>query len=199
MGTAATHPAAGRAAGGAQGVWRRRFGDALTGLAIWLPLIASAGHVVVFTAWTTWVSFTASSVMPDYDWVGLRNYYSVTRTANFQIAYINLVIFGCGLVLLTMALGLLLAVLLDQRVRGENVLRTIFLYPLAVSFVVTGTVWSWLLNPGIGIEKLAHDLGWSAFHFDWLVNRDKAIYCVIIAGVWQGAGFAMALFLAGLR
>jgi glucose/mannose transport system permease protein len=199
MGTAATHPAASKAAGREQGVWRRRFGDALTGLAIWLPLIASAGHVVVFTAWTTWVSFTASSVMPDYDWVGLRNYFAVTRTANFQIAYVNLVIFGCGLVLLTMALGLLLAVLLDQRVRGENVLRTIFLYPLAVSFVVTGTVWSWLLNPGLGIQKVVHNLGWTDFRFDWLVQSDKAIYCVIIAGVWQGAGFAMALFLAGLR
>ena len=199
MGTAATHPAAGKAAGREQGVWRRRFGDALTGLAIWVPLIASAGHVVVFTAWTTWVSFTASSVMPDYDWVGLRNYFAVTRTANFQIAYVNLVIFGCGLVLLTMALGLLLAVLLDQRVRGENVLRTIFLYPLAVSFVVTGTVWSWLLNPGLGIQKVVHNLGWTDFRFDWLVQSDKAIYCVIIAGVWQGAGFAMALFLAGLR
>ena len=199
MGTAATHPAAGKAAGREQGVWRRRLGDALTGLAIWVPLVASAGHVVVFTAWTTWVSFTASSVMPDYDWVGLRNYFAVTRTANFQIAYVNLVIFGCGLVLLTMALGLLLAVLLDQRVRGENVLRTIFLYPLAVSFVVTGTVWSWLLNPGLGIQKVVHNLGWTDFRFDWLVQSDKAIYCVIIAGVWQGAGFAMALFLAGLR
>ncbi len=199
MPVATTNPAARRAAGREQGVWRRRFGDALTGLAIWVPLVASAGHVVVFTAWTTWVSFTASSVMPDYDWVGLRNYFAVTRTANFQIAYVNLVIFGCGLVLLTMALGLLLAVLLDQRVRGENVLRTIFLYPLAVSFVVTGTVWSWLLNPGLGIQKVVHNLGWTDFRFDWLVQSDKAIYCVIIAGVWQGAGFAMALFLAGLR
>ena len=199
MPVAATNPAARRAAGREQGVWRRRFGDALTGLAIWVPLVASAGHVVVFTAWTTWVSFTASSVMPDYTWVGLRNYFAVTRTANFQIAYVNLVIFGSGLVLLTMALGLLLAVLLDQRVRGENVLRTIFLYPLAVSFVVTGTVWSWLLNPGLGIQKVVHNLGWTDFRFDWLVQSDKAIYCVIIAGVWQGAGFAMALFLAGLR
>ncbi len=199
MPVATTNPAARRAAGREQGVWRRRFGDALTGLAIWVPLVASAGHVVVFTAWTTWVSFTASSVMPDYDWVGLRNYFAVTRTANFQIAYVNLVIFGCGLVLLTMALGLLLAVLLDQRVRGENVLRTIFLYPLAVSFVVTGTVWSWLLNPGLGIQKVVHNLGWTEFRFDWLVQSDKAIYCVIIAGVWQGTGFAMALFLAGLR
>jgi glucose/mannose transport system permease protein len=179
--------------------WRRRLGGALTQLAIWVPLAIAAGHVVVFTAWTTWVSFTASALMPDYSWIGLRNYYSVTRTANFQIAYVNLVIFGLGSVLLTMALGLLLAILLDQRVRGENVLRTIFLYPLAVSFVVTGTVWSWLLNPGLGIQKLVHDLGWTNFRFDWLVQSDKAIYTVILAGVWQGAGFAMALFLAGLR
>jgi glucose/mannose transport system permease protein len=180
-------------------VWRRRLGGALTQFAIWLPLAIAAGHVVVFTAWTTWVSFTASSLMPDYTWTGLRNYWSVTRTANFQIAYVNLVIFGLGSVLLTMALGLLLAILLDQRVRGENVLRTIFLYPLAVSFVVTGTVWSWLLNPGLGIQKLVRDLGWTDFRFDWLVQSDKAIYTLILASIWQGAGFAMALFLAGLR
>jgi glucose/mannose transport system permease protein len=179
--------------------WRRRLGGALTEMAIWLPLLVAAGNVVVFTAWTTWVSFTASTLMPDYSWVGLRNYWAVTRTANFQIAYVNLVIFGLGYVLLTMALGLLLAILLDQRVRGENVLRTIFLYPLAVSFVVTGTVWSWLLNPGLGVQKLVQDLGWLDFRFDWLVQSDKAIYTVILAGVWQAAGFAMALFLAGLR
>jgi glucose/mannose transport system permease protein len=181
------------------GVWRRRLGSALTQLAIWVPLSVAAGNVVVFTVWTTWVSFTASKLMPDYSWVGLRNYWAVTRTANFQIAYVNLVIFGLGYVLLTMALGLLLAILLDQRVRGENVLRTIFLYPLAVSFVVTGTVWSWLLNPGLGLQKLVQDLGWQDFRFDWLVQSDKAIYTVILAGVWQAAGFAMALFLAGLR
>jgi glucose/mannose transport system permease protein len=179
--------------------WRRRLGRALTEFAIWFPLAIAAGNVVVFTLWTTWVSFTASSLMPDYTWVGLRNYWAVTRTANFQIAYVNLVIFGLGYVLLTMALGLLLAILLDQRVRGENVLRTIFLYPLAVSFVVTGTVWSWLLNPGLGLQKLVQDLGWTDFRFDWLVQSDKAIYTVILAGVWQAAGFAMALFLAGLR
>jgi glucose/mannose transport system permease protein len=180
-------------------VWRGRLGNVLAELAIWLPLSITAGHVLVFTAWTTWVSFTASTLMPDYTWVGLRNYWSVTRTANFQIAYVNLFIYSTGFVLLTMALGLLLAILLDQRVRGENVLRTIFLYPLAVSFVVTGTVWSWLLNPGLGIQKLVQDLGWQDFRFDWLVQSDKAIYTVILAGVWQGAGFAMALFLAGLR
>src|ERR1700675_464598 len=199
MRTRLTHPAARQATGREQCVWRRRFGSILTELAIWLPLSIAAGHVVLFTAWTTWVSFTASTLMPDYAWIGLRNYWAVTRTANFQIAYVNLFIYSTGFVLLTMALGLLLAILLDQRVRGENMLRTIFLYPLAVSFVVTGTVWSWLLNPGLGLQKLVHELGWVDFRFDWLVQSDKAIYTLILAGVWQAAGFAMALFLAGLR
>jgi glucose/mannose transport system permease protein len=164
-----------------------------------VPLLIAAGQVVLFTAWTTWVSFTPSTLLPEYSWIGLRNYRSILRTANVQIAYTNLLIFGIGFVVLTTALGLLLAILLDQRVRGENVFRTIFLYPLAVSFVVTGTVWSWLLNPGIGVPKLMHDLGWTSFQFDWLVRPDKAIYTLIFAGAWQGAGFAMALFLAGLR
>src|SRR5260370_29289018 len=96
-------------AGREQGVWRRRFGGVLTELAIWLPLSIAAGHVVLFTAWTTWVSFTASSLMPDYTWVGLRNYRAVTRTANFPIAYVNLLIFRFCFVLLTIALVLLLA------------------------------------------------------------------------------------------
>ncbi len=178
---------------------RDRLGGVLAQLAIWIPLVIAAGHVVLFTAWTTWVSFTPSTLLPEYSWIGLRNYRTLVRTTNFHIAYVNLVIFGVGFVVLTTALGLFLAILLDQRVRGENVLRTIFLYPLAVSFVVTGTVWSWLLNPGLGIQKLVQDLGWAGFRFDWIVQPDKAIYTLILAGAWQGAGFAMALFLAGLR
>jgi glucose/mannose transport system permease protein len=97
------------------------------------------------------------------------------------------------------AIGVLLAIFLDQKIRAEGALRTIYLYPMALSFVVTGTAWKWMLNPSLGLEKLMHDWGWTSFHFDWLVNTDNAIYCVVIAGVWQSAGFAMALFLAGLR
>jgi glucose/mannose transport system permease protein len=178
----------------------RRFWDAvLPALAIWPPLILSAGHVVVFTLWTAWLSFTPSTLLPESGFVGWRNYTAVMGTRNFHVAYVNIVIFGIGFVVLTSALGLLLAILLDQRVRGENVLRTIFLYPMAVSFVVTGTIWSWLLNPGIGIQRLVRDWGWTSFRFDWLVDRDMAIYTLVIAGAWQAAGFAMALFLAGLR
>jgi glucose/mannose transport system permease protein len=168
-------------------------------LMIWVPLLLSAAHLISFSIWTIWISFTPSTLVPVSGWVGLRNYNAVLASRNWQIAFDNLLLFGIAFVLLSLVTGLLLAILLDQRIRGENVLRTIFLYPLAVSFVVTGTVWSWLLNPGIGIEKLVHDLGWTAFHFDWLVNRDMAIWTIVIAAIWQSSGFAMALFLAGLR
>lgn len=154
---------------------------------------------MVFTLWTAWLSFTPSTLLPEPGFVGWRNYTAVVATRNFHVAYVNIVIFGVCFMLLTSALGLLLAILLDQRVRGENIFRTIFLYPMAVSFVVTGTIWSWLLNPGIGIQRLVQGWGWTSFRFDWLVNRDMAIYTLVIAGAWQAAGFAMALFLAGLR
>jgi glucose/mannose transport system permease protein len=168
-------------------------------LTIWVPLLLSAGHLVSFALWTIWVSFTPSTLVPVSGWVGLRNYTAVMATRNWQIAFDNLLLFGSGFVLLSLSAGLFLAILLDQRIRGENVLRSIFLYPLAVSFVVTGTVWSWLLNPGIGIQKLVVGLGWTSFRFDWLIDRDMAIWTIVIAAVWQSSGFAMALFLAGLR
>ena len=168
-------------------------------LAIWVPLLLSAGHLVSFALWTIWISFTPSTLVPVSGWVGLRNYTALIATRNWQIAFDNLLLFGCGFVLLSLLTGLLLAILLDQRIRGENVLRSIFLYPLAVSFVVTGTVWSWLLNPGIGIQKLVNDTGWTSFRFDWLIDRDMAIWTIVIAAIWQSSGFAMALFLAGLR
>jgi glucose/mannose transport system permease protein len=168
-------------------------------LTIWVPLLLSAGHLVSFALWTIWVSFTPSTLLPVSGWVGLRNYTSVMATRNWTIAFHNLLLFGSGFVLLSLLIGLVLAILLDQRIRGENVLRSIFLYPLAVSFVVTGTVWSWLLNPGLGVQKLVNNLGWTSFRFDWLVDSDMAIWTIVIAAVWQSSGFAMALFLAGLR
>ncbi len=168
-------------------------------LVIWVPLLLAAGQIVTFALWTTWISFTSATLMPSGDWVGLKNYTNVLATRNWKIAFDNLLIFGFGFVVLTALTGLFLAILLDQRIRGENVLRSIFLYPLALSFVVTGTAWSWLLNPGMGVQKLVNDLGWTGFRFDWLVDRDMAIWTIVIAGIWQSSGFAMALFLAGLR
>ena len=178
---------------------RRRLTDYLPLLVIWLPLLISVAHVVGFTAWTTWLSFTPSDLLPEYAWAGLRSYRAVLHTENTAIAYANLLIYSVGYVGLTMIVGFVLAVLIDQRIRAENLLRTIYLYPLAVSFVVTGTVWSWLFNPGQGIQKFVNGLGWTDFRFDWIINRDFALYTIVIAAVWHGVGFAMALFLAGLR
>lgn len=171
----------------------------LVHLVLWPPLLVSVVHVIGFTGYTTWISFTSSTLIPEHDWVGLRNYNAVLASRNWTIATDNLLIFGTGFVLLTTAIGLTLAILLDQRIRAENVLRTIFLYPMAVSFVVTGTVWSWLLNPSIGIQRLVRNMGWESFRFDWVVDREMAIYTIVIAGAWQASGFAMALFLAGIR
>jgi glucose/mannose transport system permease protein len=179
--------------------WRTHFGKTLPLIVIWVPLLINAAHVVGFTLWTTWLSFTPSDLLPDYSFAGLRSYWAVTRAPSTQVAYINLVIYSFGFVALATVLGFVLAVLLDQKVRAENVLRTIYLYPLAVSFVVTGTVWSWLLNPGLGIQKFVRNLGWESFRFDWIIERDMALYTIVIAAAWHGAGFAMALFLAGLR
>jgi glucose/mannose transport system permease protein len=177
----------------------QKFGRLLPHLVIWPPLLISCGYVLVFSAWTVWVSFTRSTLLPEYSWAAWRNYSAMLASRNWQIAYANLFIYGTCFVVFTIAIGLLLAVLIDQRLRAENLYRTIFLYPLAVSFVVTGTVWGWLLNPTIGVQKLMHELGWTSFRFEWLIDRDMAIYTVVMAGVWQASGFAMALFLAGLR
>ena len=177
----------------------RPIGRYLPLLVIWLPLLINAAHVVGFTAWTTWLSFTPSDLMPEYDWAGLRSYRGVLRTENTEVAYINLLIYSVGFVGLTTVVGFVLAVLIDQRIRAENLFRTIYLYPLAVSFVVTGTAWSWLFNPGLGIQKFVRNLGWETFRFDWIIDRDMALYTIVIAAAWHGAGFAMALFLAGLR
>jgi glucose/mannose transport system permease protein len=149
--------------------------------------------------WNGVLSVTASRMLPNYEWVGLAQYAKLWEMDRWWVALKNLAIFGIGYVGGAMALGVFLAVLLDQKVRAEGFIRTVYLYPMALSFVVTGTAWKWLLNPSMGLEKLMHDWGWESFRFGWLVDSEMAIYCVVIAGIWQSAGFAMALFLAGLR
>ncbi len=152
-----------------------------------------------FMIWNGALSVTASRMLPNYEFVGLLQYERLWAMERWWVALKNLAIFGVLYVGLSMALGVFLAILLDQKVRGEGFIRTVYLYPMALSFVVTGTAWKWILNPSDGLQKVMQDLGWTSFTFDWLVQSDLAIYCVVIAGVWQSAGFAMALFLAGLR
>ncbi len=152
-----------------------------------------------FIVWTVTLSFTKSRILPVYQWTGFDAYERLWSQPNWYMALKNLAIFGSLYIGFCIALGLFIAILMDQRIRAEGVLRPIFLYPMALSFVVTGTAWKWFLNPGLGLEKTMHNLGWESFRFDWLVNADMAIYTVVIAGVWQASGFVMAMFLAGLR
>lgn len=165
-----------------------------------IPMILTA--VVIFvgcTLWTVAYSFTGSRLLPRWRWVGLDQYERLWETDRWMISINNLILYGVLMMLFSLALGFLLAALLDQKVRGENVFRTIFLYPYALSFVVTGLTWQWLLNPDFGIQKLVRDLGWSTFEFAPLTNNDWAIYGVLLAGLWQGSGLVMVLMLAGLR
>jgi glucose/mannose transport system permease protein len=169
-------------------------------LLLLLPsLIASFIYIFVFTGWTLYLSLSDSAQLPSYGWAGIENYIKLWANKRWNIAYVNLFFFSGFYVLGTMALGLFLAILIDQRIRGESVWRTIFLYPLAVSFVVTGLVWSWIYDPDTGIQALVRTLGWSEFKFAMIKDRNLAIYPVILTGIWQASGFAMALFLAGLR
>jgi glucose/mannose transport system permease protein len=138
-------------------------------------------------------------MLPTLDFVGLEQYARLFSNARFLVSVQNVVIFGALFMLGCLVLGFLLAVFIDQRVRAEGVLRTIYLYPHALSFIVTGLVWQWFLNPTLGLEKLMQDAGWQSFTFDWLVDRQMVIYTLVIAGVWQSAGLIMAILLAGLR
>lgn len=162
-------------------------------------LIALGAFIYGFIVWTALISFSASRMLPDMTYVGLANYVKLWKLSIWQLATWNLVVFTFFYVLVAMALGLLMAILVDQRIRGEAFFRTLYLYPAALSFVVTGIVWKWLLNPGIGIENFLQLASFEGARFDWIMHQDTVIFAVVLAGVWQISGFAMALFLAGLR
>ncbi len=178
---------------------RRRLRNVAAQVALvpsWLIVIfAYVGTIV----WTIRISFTNSHIFPHYDWVGLKQYDRLFHTHRWTISVENLAIFGVIFIVGCLVLGFLLAVFLDQRIRGEGFFRTIFLYPYAMSFIVTGLVWQWILNPTLGLQKTFHTWGWTSFSFDWLARGDRAIYLVGFAGIWQSAGLVMAILLAGLR
>jgi glucose/mannose transport system permease protein len=185
--------------GGDAQSWRVWMTDRLP---VWLllpSLIASLIYVFGFTLWTFYISLSDSTQLPTYNFVGFESYVHLWQNRRWNIAYTNLFLFSGFYVVGAIAIGLLLAILIDQRVRAESAWRTIFLYPLAVSFVVTGTVWKWLYSPEAGLQFLIRGLGWESFSFALTTDRKYAIYSIIITGIWQSSGFAMALFLAGLR
>ena len=175
-------------------------------LALWLPrLVLSPSLLVIlvgvylFIAWTGWISLSSSKMVPTYDFVGLDQYARLWATPRWHTAVANLFIFTALFLAITVGIGLVMAILLDQHIRAEGALRAIYLYPMALSFIVTGTAWKWILSPSLGIQKVVNDLGWTTFVFDWITRPDFAIYTIVIAAVWQSSGFAMAIFLAGLR
>lgn len=165
-----------------------------------IPMILTA--VVVFlggTIWTVVYSFTDSKLLPRLRFVGLDQYERLWSNNRWLASIENLVIYGALSLVFSLVIGFILAALLDQKIRFEDTFRTIFLYPFALSFIVTGVVWQWLLNPDLGIASVIRGLGWTSFDFDPLYNSDIVIYGILIAGLWQGTGLVMCLMLAGLR
>lgn len=180
--------------------------DLRTRIQDWLPKVVLAPSLAVillfvygFILFTIFLSFTGSKMLPLYTFVGFTNYSRLWAQENWHIAISNIAIFASLYIIICTALGLMLAIFLDQKIRGEGLLRPIYLYPMALSFIVTGTAWKWFLDPGIGLERIMRLWGWERFSFTWIKDNDMAVYTIVIAAVWQTSGFVMAMFLAGLR
>jgi glucose/mannose transport system permease protein len=165
-----------------------------------LPMMLTAlvGYLGM-TLWTFRVSLSSSRSLPVDDFVGLAQYARLFANDRWLVSLGNLALYGGLFTAACLVLGFVLAALIDRHVRGEAVLRTAFLYPYAMSFIATGVVWQWLLNPANGIQEAVHRLGFPAFQFDWIVDPDRVLYTIVIATVWQFAGLVMVIVLAGLR
>jgi len=165
-----------------------------------IPMILTA--LVIFaggTLWTVAYSFTNSRLLPRLNFVGIEQYERLWSSTRWMISIQNLFIYGICMLIFSLVIGFILAALLDQKIRFENTFRSIFLYPFALSFIVTGLVWQWLLNPDFGLQQVVRDLGWTSFSFDPLYNPNIVIFGILIAALWQGTGLVMCLMLAGLR
>lgn len=159
-----------------------------------------------FIIWTGWISLTNwRDVFPDFSFVGLRNYIDLFQNLRFQIDFKNIMVFTVLFLLSSIFIGLLLAILLDRKIRYENIFRSIYLFPMAISFIVTGVVWRWLLNPGteasgsLGINMLLEQIGLGFLKSKWYTDPSIGIKAVVIAAVWQMSGYVMAMYLAGIR
>lgn len=165
---------------------------ARSSLMSWAALLPMAATVLVAyigsVLWTLRTSFTNSRTFASSQFVGLAQYERLFDNERWLLSLHNLAIYAVLFIVACLIIGTLLAIFIDQHVTGEGVLRTVFLYPYAMSFVATGLVWQWMLTPGHG-----------GFELDWIVDQDMVIYTVAIAGVWQASGLVMALVLAGLR
>ncbi len=158
--------------------------------------------MVVFvggTIWTVVYSFTNSKLLPREEFVGFAQYERLWSNSRWLQSIENLAVYGIFALIFTIVVGFVLAVLMDQKIRYEDAFRTIMLYPFALSFIVTGLVWQWILNPEFGLQSIVRSMGWDNFVFDPLYNPDIVMYGLLIAGLWQGTGFIMCIMLAGLR
>ena len=165
-----------------------------------MPMIfTSIGIFIIATLWTIYHSFTNSRMLPKSDFIGLDQYERLWSSDRWYMSIENLAIYGVCSLIFSLLIGFMLAALLDQKTRFENTFRSIFLYPFALSFIVTGLVWQWILNPEYGVEKIIRSIGFDSFVFNPLYNADIVIYGILVAGLWQGTGFIMCLMLAGLR
>ncbi|MEM5501701.1 carbohydrate ABC transporter permease [Ahrensia kielensis] len=165
-----------------------------------IPMIITA--LVVFVGGTTWTvvySFTNSKLLPRANFVGLDQYERLWSTRRWMVSIENLAIYGICSMILTLIIGFTLAALLDRKIRFENTFRTIFLYPFALSFIVTGLTWQWILNPDFGLQNVVRNWGWESFAFNPLNDPNTVIFGILIAGIWQGSGLIMCIMLAGLR
>jgi len=149
--------------------------------------------------WTARVSVSSSRTFPSSDFVGASQYIRLFNNERWLLSLQNVAVYGVLFIAACLVIGFLLAVFIDQKVMAEGALRTIFLYPYAMSFVATGLIWQWILNPELGIQEVLHKLGFADAKFDWIVDQDMAIYTIVIATVWQASGLVMALMLSGLR
>jgi glucose/mannose transport system permease protein len=163
-----------------------------------MALVAVVGYLGT-VVWSLKVSLSSSRSLPTDTFVGMAQYVRLFENERWMLSVQNLAIYAVLFILASMIIGFLLAVFIDQKVTAEGVLRTVFLYPYAMSFVATGLVWQWILTPGSGIESTVHQLGFPDFYFDWIIDQDMVIYTIVLATVWQASGLVMALMLAGLR
>ena len=176
--------------------WRKNLSAKIAAI----PMIMTAlGIFIGCSVWTIVHSFTKSRLLPKLDFVGFDQYERLWSTRRWLVSIENLAVFGICSLVLSLVIGFTLATFLDRKIRFENAFRTIFLYPFALSFIVTGLVWQWILNPEFGVQKVVRSLGFESFTFDPLYDPDIVIFGILIAGLWQGTGLIMVIMLAGLR
>lgn len=180
---------------------RRKLLGKLPAIVGTLPMtIVAIGVFVIGIAFTVVLSFTNTKFfLINIDFVGLRQYQVLWSTPRWLQSVENIWFYGFGHIALCLGVGFLLAVAMDQRIRGEDAFRTIFLYPFALSAVITGLVWQLMLDPIWGLQAFVRSLGYPDFTFAPLASGDTALLGMIVASVWNGVGVTMAILLAGLR